>query len=301
MHGLFGQYLGDHLHLKDAPRLSVRTAAGTPVSLAELDVRRPCAAVSKPILPEASLLISLQLRDVRGYRSWEDGGAPVVADLKAGGIVIQDLKRNPRMAIDRPLHHLAFHIPAAALNEIGADSPSAVVDGLDYRPGESVDDEVIRNLGEVLLPELRRPAPASSLFVDHVMFALVGHVAKRYARWRSAPVAVRGGLAPWQERRAREVIAAHLDGGIGLKDVAQECGLSVSHFCRAFKRSLGTTPHGWLTQQRLDTAKDLLRRGSESLSDVALSCGFADQSHFTRVFTRAIGVSPGLWRRNCQH
>jgi AraC-like DNA-binding protein len=43
--------------------------------------------------------------------------------------------------------------------------------------------------------------------------------------------------------------------------------------------------------------KGLLRDGRLSLSDVALSCGFADQSHFTRVFTKLTGLTPGAWRR----
>jgi len=44
----------------------------------------------------------------------------------------------------------------------------------------------------------------------------------------------------------------------------------------------------------------LLRDGRLSLSDVALSCGFADQSHFTRVFTKLTGLNPSAWRRNLE-
>ena len=47
----------------------------------------------------------------------------------------------------------------------------------------------------------------------------------------------------------------------------------------------------------MDQAKGLLRDGTLSLSEVALACGFSDQSHFTRVFARLIGVSPGARRR----
>jgi AraC family transcriptional regulator len=113
------------------------------------------------------------------------------------------------------------------------------------------------------------------------------------------PVArpVRGGLAPWQERRAKEVLSANLDGGVPLTEVARECRLSVSHFSRAFRRTMGVAPHNWLVARRIEVAKEKLRYSRLSLSDVALACGFADQSHLTRAFTGMVGASPGAWRR----
>jgi AraC-like DNA-binding protein len=39
------------------------------------------------------------------------------------------------------------------------------------------------------------------------------------------------------------------------------------------------------------------RKAPLTLSDVALACGFGDQSHFTRTFTAAVRLSPGVWRR----
>jgi AraC family transcriptional regulator len=79
--------------------------------------------------------------------------------------------------------------------------------------------------------------------------------------------------------------------------LAKECRLSVSHFSRAFHRTMGAAPHNWLLTHRIEVAKEKLRDGRLSLSDIALACGFADQSHLTRVFTRIVGASPGAWRR----
>ena len=102
----------------------------------------------------------------------------------------------------------------------------------------------------------------------------------------------RGGLAPWQERRAKEILRANLQGV-----PARECDLSVSHFSHAFRRTLGVAPYNWLIEQRIVLSKEKLHDDRLSLSDVAAECGFSDQSHFTRHFTRAVGVSPGTWRR----
>jgi transcriptional regulator GlxA family with amidase domain len=80
-------------------------------------------------------------------------------------------------------------------------------------------------------------------------------------------------------------------------ELARLCGLSRSHFGRAFKASLGTSPHRWLVALRVRRAQELLEGTSESLSDIALICGFSDQSHLTRTFHASTGVSPGAWRR----
>src|SRR4029077_15958219 len=103
--------------------------------------------------------------------------------------------------------------------------------------------------------------------------------------------------APWQERRAKEILRAKLQGGVPLKEVARECGLSASHFSHAFRRTLGVAPHNWLIEQRIVLSKEKLRDDRLLLADVAAECGFSDQSHLTRHFKRIVGVSPGAWRR----
>jgi AraC-like DNA-binding protein len=112
-----------------------------------------------------------------------------------------------------------------------------------------------------------------------------------------APKLVKGGLAPWQERLSKEMIAGDLTGSTPLPEIAAACGLSVSHFSRAFRKSTGLSPHAWLLQARVESAKAMLRAGYAPLSTVALACGFANQSHFARVFARRVGWSPGSWRK----
>ena len=126
------------------------------------------------------------------------------------------------------------------------------------------------------------------------------HVAQTYGGLRPVLRSVRGGLALWQLRRAKELLSANLDGASTLEEIAQECRLSVSHFSRGFRQTVGVAPHKWLQSFRIDSAKNLLRKQEKTLSDVALACGFADQSHFTRVFTRMTGISPGAWRRGLE-
>jgi len=112
---------------------------------------------------------------------------------------------------------------------------------------------------------------------------------------KSTPVKL--ALARWQESRAKQLMLEHLASRLKIEDVAQACSLSRSHFSRAFKANTGVSPLEWFTNARLEHAKELLRSGTSALSDVALACGFSDQSHFTRVFSRRLGSSPSAWRR----
>jgi AraC family transcriptional regulator len=205
--------------------------------------------------------------------------------------------RDPVALLDKPYHDLFFYLPRSALDAIADEAGAPRIGDLNHEP-VAIDDTTISSLGRAILPALRHPDQASQLFVDHVLLAVGVHVAQTYGGMRALARSVRGGLAPWQVRRAKEILCANLDGRVPLQEVARECRLSVSHFSRAFRRSMGVAPHNWLLTRRVEAAKEKLRDHRLTLSDVALDCGFADQSHLTRVFTRIIGISPGAWRRS---
>jgi len=106
-----------------------------------------------------------------------------------------------------------------------------------------------------------------------------------------------GTLADWQYRRALAFIWNNSHRPIHLCEISILTGLSVSQFGRAFKRSSGRSPYSYLLLVRLVRAKELMRVSDDRLSDVAISCGFADQSHMTRLFRSRVGVTPGSWRK----
>src|SRR4029077_6456117 len=107
----------------------------------------------------------------------------------------------------------------------------------------------------------------------------------------------KGGLAPWQGRRSAEMIRESLGGKIHLSDMARECGLSVSHFTRAFRKSFGMSPYRWMLERRIDRAKALLVTSDLPIVDIAVQTGFSDQAAFSRAFGQIVGDSPGRWRR----
>jgi AraC family transcriptional regulator len=182
------------------------------------------------------------------------------------------------------------------LDAIADDANAPQIDDLTHKP-VGIDDGTIYSVGRVVLPALNHPDQASQLFVDYILFALGINVARTYGGMRALSTPIRGRLTARQLGRAKEILTANLDARVPLKHVARECGLSVSHFSRAFHRSVGAAPHNWLLTRRVEVAKQKLHDGGLSLLNIARACGLADQSHLTKVFTRKVGVSPGAWRR----
>jgi Bacterial regulatory helix-turn-helix proteins, AraC family len=83
----------------------------------------------------------------------------------------------------------------------------------------------------------------NSLALDQLSLIVGAHILRSYTGLPTLGFTKRGGLAPWQGRRAAELIRESLDGNIRLSDMACECGLSVSHFTRAFRKSFGKSPY----------------------------------------------------------
>jgi len=159
----------------------------------------------------------------------------------------------------------------------------------------------LHQMTAMMLPSVDLPQSFSELFLDYFRLLFCAHVAHTYAPSFGARREYRGGLAPWQQRRATELLAEHLDGSVRLATLASECGLSVSHFAKAFRQSFRTSPHRYLILQRVEKAKALLARSACPLSEVALHTGFADQAAFSRTFGAVVGSPPGQWRRQAQH
>jgi AraC family transcriptional regulator len=255
-------------------------------------------AASAPV--RDAIVLELQLRDALAPELWEGGAERRLEPFVSGHSNVYDLRGGLAGRIREPFEQLRFFLPLSSMSAVLEARGAATVSELvNYRPGVRRDDPTVRQLGQVLLPAFEHPEDVSDLFVEHLLLAVRSHVATNYFGVSTPEKPVRGGLAARQLRRAQELLKADLGGQLSLSTLAAECGLSQTHFARAFRKSTGVAPHRWLQDQRVAKAKALLASAA-ALSDVALACGFNDQSHFSRVFGRVAGMSPGAWRRGCQ-
>jgi AraC-like DNA-binding protein len=112
-----------------------------------------------------------------------------------------------------------------------------------------------------------------------------------HGRYKTGPV-----LAPWQCARILAFLDISLENKIYVAELARVAKVSPSHFARAFRGSFGQSPIQYILYQRIERSKQKMAVTDIRLSEVALTCGFADQSHFNRVFHRLEGNTPKAWK-----
>ena len=134
-------------------------------------------------------------------------------------------------------------------------------------------------------------SPTDALLHSRPRFSMLAHLPLSVD-----PPTNRGGLAPARANRVCEYIDSHLQENIALEVLADIAQLSVHHFARAFRQSLGIPPHNYIVQRRVEHAQQLLRNTDLPLSEIAIETGFTDQSHLARHFRTITGVSPSLVR-----
>lgn len=296
--GAFGERLGGRFGVRGVPALVTTTMHKTQVAVTLIESEVAAHVMNEPLPREDAYLVHLNLRPCPDHELWIDGKALGKCSFGQGETAIHNLQQSTVALIHSPMGSLMFYLSRKLLNEICENADALPIAELGFQTGVSVDDPVVRGLGQTLSWAIKRPQEVSPLFVDHVTLALGAHVATTYGNMRAVRLPTSGGLAPWQERRAKEALAAQMDGDISLIALAGECGLSVSHFMRLFRHSVGQPPHRWLIGQRVERAKSLLRETGLGLAEIALACGFCDQSHLTRCFKAVVGVGPGAWRRH---
>lgn len=87
-------------------------------------------------------------------------------------------------------------------------------------------------------------------------------------------------------------IEQHIQKKISVAELSSIAFLAQSQFYALFKAQMGTTPHQYVLQKRLELAKQLIAERQKPLSEVAQLCGFSSQSSFSQAFRRLYGTSP---------
>lgn len=217
-------------------------------------------------------------------------------EFSENAIYIRDLSENYKADIETPFDFMLFQISPSSLAKMADDAEVAGVSLL--LTETALKDIVLANLTRALLPALKRPEEANALFVDQMTTAIGTYLVQRYGGKPIQAISKGARLSRAQEDAAKAILLEHLEGDVSIADVADACNLSRGYFIRAFREATGMTPYQWLLNQRVDRARHLISTSNAPLAEVAVACGFADQSHFTRVFSAIAGRTPGTWRRS---
>ena len=169
-------------------------------------------------------------------------------------------------------------------------------DQVEIIPQFAQPDPLIYGIGRSLRAELESQGVGSHIYVESLCNTLAVHLLRRYASRQHCIREYSDGLPKYKLRQAIDYIDANLDQEIRLANIAEVVGMSQYYFCQLFKQSMGIAPYQYVIQQRVERAKQLLQQREITISDIALQCGFANQSHFTKHFRKLTGITPKACR-----
>jgi AraC family transcriptional regulator len=160
-------------------------------------------------------------------------------------------------------------------------------------------DPFLRAVASTLRSEFRMQRIPSQAYLESLAGVVAIHLARNYCG--GIPTTRPDlGLAPHKLNRVQAFVQAHVSEGIRVSQLAEIVHMSLYHFARMFKLATGQPPHLYITIQRIEHAKELLKDSSLPLVEVAARVGFQTQGHFTNVFHRYAGVTPRVFRLSFQ-
>lgn len=179
-----------------------------------------------------------------------------------------------------------LYVPESTFREAAAGSWRAS-GTLSFRKTVISDDSLRRTLSKLHdMLDIR----TSALERESLFLSAAAKILERAGSWKNSIADI---PAPVSVRLARDYLRDHLFADISLDQLASVSGLSKFHLLRQFRAAFGLPPHSYQLQQRIIRAKSLLRMLAPV--EVAVTCGFADQSHFHRVFRSLVGTTPGCY------
>jgi AraC family transcriptional regulator len=174
---------------------------------------------------------------------------------------------------------------------------------LDRRPDgalhlqANIQDPAAQQLMTLLLADANEGHTAEKLYTEYLSQALA--VRMLFLGRQPKPQTNSRGTSALPGHVLRRVIERmrSFSDDLSLQVLANESGYSRVHFVRMFRAATGYSPHNYLLSLKLERARELLKKPSMSLIDIALDCGFASHSHMSRIFHKNVGVTPSAYRR----
>jgi len=157
----------------------------------------------------------------------------------------------------------------------------------------SHDDPVLQQVILGVAAKLREGAPeiyAESAAQFLTMHMLVRHTGHEITKARTRDEA--------RMQRVCDYMHAHLAEEVSLQDLAKVAYVSRFHLIRMFKQTYGETPYHRLTRLRIQRSQRLLATSDTPIIQIALGCGFTNQTHFAAAFRRLVGLSPRAYRQS---
>lgn len=284
----------------DRPYVTLKSSAelGWSTLLAEFRSYRRSEG-SDPVAPTAKIAIVLG-GSRSGAAKYKMGRNWLSAELNPGNVWLKPSggKYDEYEIASPKVRVLDLYLPASVFAQLSEDYdlPTEPARFVRYKAGAQ--DEVINQVGVSLLSEMMSPTVAGRMLAETSSLLLAARLVHAHFDADGVPMPVQS-RHPLDDRRLRRVldyIEQHLTDNIAVADLANVACLSIFHFTRAFAAATGAPPHRYVSQRRLDRAKELIGAGNASIAEAAFMFRFSSQSSFTRAFRRATGMTPAMYR-----
>ena len=153
-------------------------------------------------------------------------------------------------------------------------------------------DLQLHQVAMLLLAELKSNGIMGRLYAESLTQVLVIHLLRHYSTSTPTITSKNRSLTRTQLQQAIDYIHTHLDRDLSLIEIADVIHISPTYFARLFKQAIGTSPHQYVIQQRVERAKEMLSKTDWAIADIASQVGFSSQSHLTQQFKRLTGMTP---------
>ncbi len=160
-----------------------------------------------------------------------------------------------------------------------------------------ISDRIVYDFAMGMKQEMEQGQPAAEMYMQSLAISLSVHLGTQYQASGKPIYAPKGKLSSLQLKQLLEYCNVFLREDFGVDDLAALVHLSPFHFTRLFKNTVGVAPHQFILRMKIERAKQLMKKGESTLSQVAYELGFADQAHLSNAFRKIVGISPRQYLR----
>ena len=153
-------------------------------------------------------------------------------------------------------------------------------------------DPQIEHIGWALKAEMENGYPSGRTYTDALATGLAARIVRNHSSLARPARSAKAAMPGRKLKTILSYIEDNLGRDIGLGEIADAAGLSVSHFKALFRKSLGMPPHQYLIRRRVERAAMQLRKSDMPIGQVAIENGFCHQSHLALHTRRVLGLTP---------
>ncbi|MGJ4887164.1 helix-turn-helix domain-containing protein [Bradyrhizobium sp. HKCCYLRH3099] len=192
-----------------------------------------------------------------------------------------------------------FYIAPSLMAKTASEAFDRDAEAIELHDLLRIDDPVLTWISDRMVQEISDGGPGGRLCYDALALQASVHILRSYASVQFKLPCSQGRFRPAHARLIEDYIEQNIGRNITLEELASICNCTQVQFARKFHAHYGMRPHTYVLNRKVERACEHLRKDRLALKEIALLCGFSDQSHLNRIFRRKLNVTPAEFRKAC--